>query len=296
MAIFEGAGVAIVTPMKENNEVNYEKLEELIDYQVNNGTDCIIIAGTTGESSTLSTEEHQKVIQSAVEFTKHRIPVVAGTGSNSTAEAIHLTAEAKKAGVDGVLLVTPYYNKATQPGLIKHYSMIAEAVDIPMILYNVPSRTGCNLLPETVATLVKTQKNIVGLKEATGNLAQASKTMSLTDGKLDLYSGEDGLVLPLMSIGAKGVISVWSNVAPQKVHDMCASYFAGDIETARKLQFEALPLIDALFSEVNPIPVKKALNLMGMNVGSLRAPLCEMSEENAAKLAEAMKAYGLKLA
>lgn len=296
MAIFEGAGVAIVTPMKENNEVNYEKLEELIDYQVNNGTDCIIIAGTTGESSTLSTEEHQKVIQSAVEFTKHRIPVVAGTGSNSTAEAIHLTAEAKKAGVDGVLLVTPYYNKATQPGLIKHYSMIAEAVDIPMILYNVPGRTGCNLLPETVATLVKTQKNIVGLKEATGNLAQASKTMSLTDGKLDLYSGEDGLVLPLMSIGAKGVISVWSNVAPQKVHDMCASYFAGDIETARKLQFEALPLIDALFSEVNPIPVKKALNLMGMNVGSLRAPLCEMSEENAAKLAEAMKAYGLKLA
>ncbi len=296
MAIFEGAGVAIVTPMKENNEVNYQKLEELIDYQVNNGTDCIIIAGTTGESSTLSTEEHQKVIQSAVEFTRHRIPVVAGTGSNSTAEAIHLTAEAKKAGVDGVLLVTPYYNKATQPGLIKHYSMIAEAVDIPMILYNVPSRTGCNLLPETVATLVKTQENIVGLKEATGNLAQASKTMSLTDGKLDLYSGEDGLVLPLMSIGAKGVISVWSNVAPQKVHDMCASYFAGDIETARKLQFEALPLIDALFSEVNPIPVKKALNLMGMNVGSLRAPLCDMSEENAAKLAEAMKAYGLKLA
>ena len=296
MAIFEGAGVAIVTPMKENNEVNYEKLEELIDYQVNNGTDCIIIAGTTGESSTLSTEEHQKVIQSAVEFTRHRIPGVAGTGSNSTAEAIHLTEEAKKAGVDGVLLVTPYYNKATQPGLIRHYSMIAEAVDIPMILYNVPGRTGCNLLPETVATLVKTQKNIVGLKEATGNLAQASKTMSLTDGKLDLYSGEDGLVLPLMSIGAKGVISVWSNVAPQKVHDMCASYFAGDIETARKLQNEALPLIDALFSEVNPIPVKKALNLMGMDVGSLRAPLCEMSEENAAKLAEAMKAYGLKLA
>ena len=293
MAIFEGAGVAIVTPMKENNEVNYEKLEELIDYQVNNGTDCIIIAGTTGESSTLSTEEHQKVIQSAVEFTKHRIPVVAGTGSNSTAEAIHLTAEAKKAGVDGVLLVTPYYNKATQPGLIKHYSMIAEAVDIPMILYNVPSRTGCNLLPETVATLVKTQKNIVGLKEATGNLAQASKTMSLTDGKLDLYSGEDGLVLPLMSIGAKGVISVWSNVAPQKVHDMCASYFAGDIETARKLQFEALPLIDALFSEVNPIPVKKAMQLKGMCTGTLRMPLTEMEEADAARLEREMKKFGV---
>lgn len=296
MSIFKGAGVAIVTPMKDNFEVNYEKLEELIDEQVNQGTDCIVIAGTTGESSTLSMEEHHKVIKAAVDFTKHRIPVVAGTGSNSTAEAIQLTREAKEAGVDGVLLVTPYYNKATQPGLINHYSMIAEAVDVPMILYNVPGRTGCNLLPETVATLVKTQKNIVGLKEATGNVAQAAKTMNLTDGKLDLYSGEDALVLPLLSLGGSGVISVWSNVAPKQVHDLCASYFAGDIETARKIQFDALELIDALFSEVNPIPVKKAMNLMGMNVGSLRAPLCEMSEANAVKLAEAMKAYGLKLA
>lgn len=296
MSIFKGAGVAIVTPMKDNFEVNYEKLEELIDEQVNQGTDCIVIAGTTGESSTLSMEEHHKVIKAAVDFTKHRIPVVAGTGSNSTAEAIQLTREAKEAGVDGVLLVTPYYNKATQPGLINHYSMIAEAVDVPMILYNVPGRTGCNLLPETVATLVKTQKNIVGLKEATGNVAQAAKTMSLTDGKLDLYSGEDALVLPLLSLGGSGVISVWSNVAPKQVHDLYASYFAGDIETARKIQFDALELIDALFSEVNPIPVKKAMNLMGMNVGSLRAPLCEMSEANAVKLAEAMKAYGLKLA
>jgi 4-hydroxy-tetrahydrodipicolinate synthase len=174
--------------------------------------------------------------------------------------------------------------------------MIAEAVDVPMILYNVPGRTGCNLLPETVATLVKTQKNIVGLKEATGNVAQASKTMSLTDGKLDLYSGEDGLVLPLLSLGGSGVISVWSNIAPKQVHDLCASYFNGDIETARRLQFDALSLIDALFSEVNPIPVKKAMNLMGMNVGSLRAPLCEMSDTNAVKLAAAMKEYGLKLA
>ena len=296
MSIFKGAGVAIVTPMKDNFEVNYEKLEELIDEQVNQGTDCIVIAGTTGESSTLSMEEHHKVIKAAVDFTKHRIPVVAGTGSNSTAEAIQLTREAKEAGVDGVLLVTPYYNKATQPGLINHYSMIAEAVDVPMILYNVPGRTGCNLLPETVATLVKTQKNIVGLKEATGNVAQAAKTMNLTDGKLDLYSGEDALVLPLLSLGGSGVISVWSNVAPKQVHDLCASYFAGDIETARKIQFDALELVDALFSEVNPIPVKKAMNLMGMNVGSLRAPLCEMSEANAVKLAEAMKAYGLKLA
>lgn len=296
MAIFTGAGVAIVTPMKDNLEVDYEKLEELIDFQIDNGTDAIIIAGTTGESSTLSMEEHHEVIKAAVKFVKGRVPVVAGTGSNCTATAIQLTEEAKEAGVDGALIVTPYYNKATQKGLIAHYSQIAEAVDLPIILYNVPGRTGCNLLPETVAELVKTQKNVVGLKEATGNLAQASKTMSLTDGKLDLYSGEDGLVVPLMSIGAKGVISVWSNVAPKQVHDMCASFLAGDIETARRMQFEALPLIDALFSEVNPIPVKKAMNLMGMQVGSLRAPLCEMSEGNAAKLAEVMKAYGLKLA
>ncbi len=295
MAIFKGAGVAIVTPMKDNYEVNYEKLEELINFQIDNGTDCIIIAGTTGESSTLSMEEHHRVIKAAVEFTKNRVPVVAGTGSNCTATAVQLTEEAKEAGVDGALIVTPYYNKATQKGLIAHYSRIAQAVDLPIILYNVPGRTGCNLLPETVAELVKTQKNVVGLKEATGNIAQASKTMSLTDGKLDLYSGEDGIVVPLMAIGAIGVISVWSNIAPKNVHDMCEAFFRGDIQTARRLQFEALPLIDALFSEVNPIPVKKALNLMGMNAGTLRAPLSDMTEENAAKLAKAMEAYGLKL-
>lgn len=296
MSIFKGAGVAIVTPMKENLEVNYEKLEELIDFQVEQGTDCIVITGTTGESSTLTMEEHHKVIKAAVEFTRHRIPVVAGTGSNCTADAIELTREAKASGVDGVLLVTPYYNKATQAGLVNHYSMIAEAVDIPMILYNVPGRTGCNLLPETVATLVKTQKNIVGLKEATGNVAQAAKTMSLVDGNLDLYSGEDALVLPLLSLGGAGVISVWSNVAPAQVHNLCESYFNGDVEKARQIQLDALALIDALFCEVNPIPVKKAMNLMGMDVGSLRAPLCEMSEANAVKLAAAMKEYGLKLA
>ena len=281
--------------MKDNYEVNYEKLEELINFQIDNGTDCIIIAGTTGESSTLSMEEHHRVIKAAVEFTKNRVPVVAGTGSNCTATAVQLTEEAKEAGVDGALIVTPYYNKATQKGLIAHYSRIAQAVDLPIILYNVPGRTGCNLLPETVAELVKTQKNVVGLKEATGNIAQASKTMSLTDGKLDLYSGEDGIVVPLMAIGAIGVISVWSNIAPKNVHDMCEAFFRGDIQTARRLQFEALPLIDALFSEVNPIPVKKALNLMGMNAGTLRAPLSDMTEENAAKLAKAMEAYGLKL-
>jgi 4-hydroxy-tetrahydrodipicolinate synthase len=293
VAIFKGAGVAIVTPMKDNYEVNYEKLEELINQQIDGGTDAIIIAGTTGESATLSMEEHRDVIRAAIEFTKHRIPVVAGTGSNSTQTAIQLSQEAEEAGADGLLIVTPYYNKATQAGLIRHYSAVADSVKCPIIMYNVPGRTGCNLLPETVATLVKTKENIVGLKEATGNMAQAARTLSLTDGNLDVYSGEDALVVPLMSLGAIGVISVWSNVAPAKVHRMCDSFFKGDIETARKLQLEAIPLIDALFSEVNPIPVKTALNLMGMEVGPLRGPLCEMGEENAKKMAEIMKAYGV---
>lgn len=293
MAIFKGAGVAIVTPMKDNQDVNYDKLEEMINEQIAAGTDAIVIAGTTGESSTLTMEEHRDVIKAAVEFTKHRIPVVAGTGSNCTRTAIQLSQEAEEVGVDGLLIVTPYYNKATQQGLIGHYSQIADNTKCPIIMYNVPGRTGCNLLPETVAELFKTKENIVGLKEATGNMAQASKTMQLTDGKIDMYSGEDGLVVPLMSIGAVGVISVWSNVAPAKVHQMCDSFFKGDLETARKIQMEALPLVDALFSEVNPIPVKKALNLMGKGVGPLRSPLCEMGEANAAKLAEVMKAYGI---
>lgn len=293
MAIFKGAGVAIVTPMKDNQDVNYDKLEELINQQIDAGTDAIVIAGTTGESSTLTMEEHRDVIKAAVEFTKHRVPVVAGTGSNCTRTAIQLSQEAEEDGVDGLLIVTPYYNKATQAGLISHYSQIADSTKCPIIMYNVPGRTGCNLLPETVATLFAAKENIVGLKEATGNMAQASKTMALTDGKIDMYSGEDGLVVPLLSIGAVGVISVWSNVAPAKVHQMCDSFFKGDIETARKIQLEGLPLVDALFSEVNPMPVKKALNLMGMEVGPLRSPLCEMGETNAAKLAEVMKNYGL---
>ena len=293
MAIFKGAGVAIVTPMKNNEEVNYEKLEELINWQIDQETDAIIIAGTTGESSTLTMEEHAEVIKAAVEFTKHRVPVVAGTGSNCTRTAIQLSQEAEEFGADGLLIVTPYYNKATQAGLVKHYTQIAQNTKCPIILYNVPGRTGCNLLPETVATLVKNNSNIVGLKEATGNVAQASKTMLLTDGKIDLYSGEDGIVLPLLSIGGKGVISVWSNVAPKQVHDMCDSFFKGDLATAQRLQREALPLIDALFSEVNPIPVKEALNLMGKEVGPVRSPLCEMAEKTKAQLAEAMRAYGI---
>lgn len=293
MAIFKGAGVAIVTPMKNNEDVNYDKLEEIINWQIDEGTDSVIIAGTTGEASTLTMEEHRNVIKAAVEFTKHRVPVIAGTGSNCTRTAIQLSQEAEEDGADGLLIVTPYYNKATQAGLVKHYSQIAEATKLPIIMYNVPGRTGCNLLPETVAALFNAKENIVGLKEATGNMAQASQTMYLTDGKLDMYSGEDGLVLPMMAIGGIGVISVWSNVAPKKVHDMCEAFFKGDMETAMKLQREALPLVDALFSEVNPIPVKTAMNAMGLEVGPLRAPLCEMGDANKAKLIEVMKYYGI---
>ena len=292
MAIFKGAGVAIVTPMKENFEVNYEKLEEVIDQQIAGGTDAIVIAGTTGEASTMTEKEHIDVIRACVEFTKHRVPV-AGSGSNCTRTAVSLSQEAQEAGADGLLVVTPYYNKATQPGLIAHYTQIAESVKLPIIMYNVPGRTGCNLLPETVAALFKNVENIVGLKEATGNVAQASKTMDLTDGKLEMYSGEDGLILPLMAIGALGVISVWSNVAPGDVHQLCQSFFDGDLETARRIQRKSLRLVDALFSEVNPIPVKEAMNRMGMDVGPLRAPLCAMSEANKAKLEAVMKEYGI---
>ncbi|MCR5272335.1 MAG: 4-hydroxy-tetrahydrodipicolinate synthase [Lachnospiraceae bacterium] len=293
MAIFKGAGVAIVTPMKNNEEVNYDKLEEIINMQIDGGTDCIVIAGTTGESACLSMEEHKEVIEAAIKFTNHRVPVVAGTGSNCTATAVQLSKEAEEAGADGLLLVSPYYNKATQSGLIAHYSKVAREVKTPIILYNVPGRTGCNILPETVAYLVKNEPNIVALKEATGNLAQASKTMNLCDGKLDLYSGEDGLVLPLMSIGGIGVISVWSNIAPTDVHNLCQSFFDGDLERARQIQMKGLPLIDALFSEVNPIPVKTAMNMMGMEVGPLRLPLSAMGEAAKAKLREEMVTYGL---
>lgn len=293
MSIFEGAGVALVTPMNQDGSVNYEKLEELIEDQIKGGTDAIIIAGTTGESATLSMEEHHEVIKAAVRFAKHRIPVVAGTGSNETNTAIQLTKEAEEAGAEAALLVTPYYNKATQRGLIAHYSRIADETKLPMILYSVPSRTGVNITAETVAELFKTKSNIVGLKDATGNFEQAERTMNLTDGKLELYSGDDGLILPLLAIGAIGVISVWSNVAPKDVHELVRSFLDGDIETARRLQFKGLDLVKALFSEVSPGPVKAAMNMMGMNVGPLRLPLVEMEEKNKEALKKVMEVYGL---
>ncbi|MBR1634828.1 MAG: 4-hydroxy-tetrahydrodipicolinate synthase [Lachnospiraceae bacterium] len=291
--LFRGAGVAIITPMKDNGDVNYDKLEELVEFHIKGGTDSIIVCGTTGESATLTMEEHRNVIAQTVKFAKGRIPVIAGAGSNATATAIQHAQEAEADGADGLLIVTPYYNKATQGGLIRHYSTIADSTKLPIIVYSVPSRTGTNVLPETMATLFKEKENIVGLKEATGNMAQASKTMYLTDGKLDMYSGEDGLVVPLMAIGAIGVISVISNIAPQETHDMCQAFLNGDLEKARQMQMKSLPLVDALFSEVNPIPVKKAMNLMGMEVGPLRAPLYEMTEENTKKLEAEMKKFGL---
>ena len=286
-------GVALITPFKSDGSVDYNALVRLVEYQVQNGVDFLCVLGTTAETPTLTEEEKRQIKKVVIERVNGRVPILLGISSNCTQTVLNTLKNEDFTGVDAVLVAVPYYNKPSQEGIYQHYKAIAEATDLPVVLYNVPGRTGCNLLPETVAELVRTKSNLVGLKEATGNLAQASKTMALTHGKLDLYSGEDGLVVPLMSIGAVGVISVWSNVAPGKVHAMCESFFKGDIKTARKLQLEALPLVDALFSEVNPIPVKKALNLMGMEVGPLRSPLCEMSEANAKKLAEVMKNYGI---
>lgn len=293
MAIFTGAGVAIVTPMKDNGEVNYEKFAALIEDQIKNHTDAIVVCGTTGEASTLSHEEHLDVIRYCVKQVAGRIPVVAGTGSNSTETAIYLSQEAEKAGADGVLLVTPYYNKATQKGLIAHFTAIANAIKIPVILYNIPGRTGVNMQPETIVSLCKNVPNIVGVKDATGNLAQVTKMMKLADGCVDLYSGEDGLIVPILSIGGKGVISVLSNVAPQQTHDICDKFFKGDVAGSCAEQFRALDLIDALFCEVNPIPVKAALNMQGMEAGSLRMPLTEMEDVNKDRLEKAMKEYGV---
>lgn len=293
MSIFKGAGVAIVTPFYENGEVNYEQFGKNIDWQIENGTDAIIVCGTTGEASTLSHEEHIDVIRYCVERVAKRVPVIAGTGSNSTETAIYLSTEAEKAGADALLLVTPYYNKATQKGLYRHFGDTAKAVKLPIILYNVPSRTGCNIQPETAVSLAKDFENIVGIKEASGDISQVAKLAYLADGCIDIYSGNDDQITPILSLGGIGVISVLSNVAPKQTHDIVASYLNGDVETSRKMQLEAFPLIKALFSEVNPIPVKKAMNLMGQNAGPLRLPLTEMEEANAAKLEAEMKKYGI---
>ena len=297
MAIFKGSGVAIITPMHEDGSVNYEKLEEILEFQIANSTDAVIICGTTGESSTMTHGEHLKTIKFAVDKVAKRVPVIAGTGSNCTETAIMMSKEAASYGVDALLVVTPYYNKATQKGLIAHYTAIANAVpETPIIMYNVPSRTGCNLQPATVAALVKNVKNIVGIKAASGDLSQIAKMMSMAGEDLELYSGNDDQILPIRSLGGLGVISVLSNVAPKQTHDIVMKFMEGDTREAARLQLEAIPLINALFCEVNPIPVKTAMNMMGMEVGPLRMPLCEMEESNKETLAKAMKDYGLKLA
>lgn len=294
MAIFKGAGVAITTPFKENKEVDYDLFTKQIETQIAGGTDAIIVCGTTGEASTLTHEEHLDVIRHCVKVVNKRIPVVAGTGSNCTETAVYLSQEGQKAGADGLLVVTPYYNKATQKGLYEHFKIVAESVDIPIILYNIPGRTGgVNILPETVVRLCTEVENIVGVKDATGNISQVAKLMSLANGKVDLYSGNDDQILPLLSLGGIGVISVLSNVAPRQTHELCAKFFAGDVEESRRIQLDAIPLIDALFCEVNPIPVKKALELQGADRGILRRPLTEMEEEHAAVLKQAMKDFGI---
>ncbi|HIY01540.1 MAG TPA: 4-hydroxy-tetrahydrodipicolinate synthase [Candidatus Blautia faecipullorum] len=297
MAIFKGAGVAIVTPMHDDGSVNYEKLGELIEFQIANSTDAIIICGTTGESSTMTHGEHLKAIKYTIDKVAKRIPVIAGTGSNCTETAIMLSKEAVSYGADALLIVTPYYNKATQKGLIAHYTAIANAVpETPIIMYNVPSRTGCNIQPATVAALVKNVKNIVGLKAASGDLSQIAKTVALAGEDLELYSGNDDQTLPILSLGGIGVISVLSNIAPRETHDMVMKFLDGDIKGAAKIQIDSIPLVSALFCEVNPIPAKAALNLMGMNVGPLRMPLSEMEDSNKEILAKAMKDFGIKLA
>ncbi len=294
MSIFTGAAVAIVTPFNDKKEVNYEEFGRQIELQIEGGTDAIVVCGTTGEASTLTHEEHLDVIRYCIKAVGGRIPVVAGTGSNCTETAIYLSREAEEAGADGLLIVTPYYNKATQKGLYEHYKLIADSVKLPILLYNIPGRTGgVNILPETVVRLCTETENIVGVKDATGNISQVAKLMSLAGGKVDLYSGNDDQIVPLLSLGGKGVISVLSNIAPRQTHDICAKFFAGDVEGSREIQLKAIELIDALFCEVNPIPVKKAMNLMGLNAGPLRRPLTEMEDANAVKLEKAMKDFGI---
>lgn len=295
MSIFTGSGVAIVTPFSPDGSVNYDKLDELIEYHIDHKTDAIIICGTTGESSTLTEEEHMECIKFTIQQVKKRVPVIAGTGSNATFTTIEMSREAVEYGADALLLVTPYYNKATQKGLVAHYRAVADEAKAPIILYSVASRTGLNIAPETAAELAKID-NIVAIKEASGNISQIAKIMQLTDGKLDLYSGNDDQIVPLLSLGGKGVISVLANIAPEYTHDICRKFFDGDLKGSLKMLLDALPLIDKLFCEVNPIPVKTAMNLLGKEVGGLRMPLSPMEEAHKQALAEEMKKFGMKLA
>ncbi|MCD8381087.1 MAG: 4-hydroxy-tetrahydrodipicolinate synthase [Lachnospiraceae bacterium] len=294
MSIFKGAGVAIITPFHEDGSVDYESFADLIEFQIANGTDAIIVCGTTGESSTLSHEEHLEVVGFCIRQVAGRIPVVAGTGSNCTETAVYLSQEAEKMGADGVLLVSPYYNKATQNGLYTHFKTIADSIHIPVILYNIQGRTGVNIAPATIARLFHDVDNIVAVKEASGNISQVAHIAQLTDGQMDIYSGNDDQIVPILSLGGKGVISVLSNIAPKQTHDICQLYFDGKVEESAKEQLRALPLIDALFSEVNPIPVKSAASFIGFGKNVLRLPLTVMEEEHQACLKKAMTEYGIE--
>ncbi|MBC8611513.1 4-hydroxy-tetrahydrodipicolinate synthase [Massilimaliae timonensis] len=290
--IFTGAGVAIITPMNPDMSVNFDKLKEIIDFQIENGTDAIIICGTTGEGSTLSDAEHREAIKCAIEHTAKRVPVIAGTGSNDTAYAISLSKEAEQLGADGLLLVTPYYNKTSQRGLIEHYKRIAASVSLPIILYSVQSRTGVNIAPETCYELSKIE-NIVAVKEASGNISQVAKIRELCGDELDVYSGNDDQIVPIMSLGGIGVISVLSNIMPKETHDICQLYLDGKVKESADLQLKLLDVANKLFLDVNPIPVKEAMNLMGMEVGECRLPLIRMDDASVAVLKEALQNVGL---
>ena len=292
--VFEGAGIALITPFREDGSVNYEKLKELLEDQIANKTDAIIICGTTGEPSTLTIEEHLDVIEATVKHVNKRIPVIAGSGSNCTQTAVYLSTEAEKRGADGLLVVSPYYNKATQKGLIKHFSTVAASVKIPIILYNIPGRTGVIIQPETISYLVRNVENIVGVKEASGDMSAIAKMFHLCqDIDIAVYSGNDDQIIPIMSLGGVGVISVLSHVAPRQTHEMCRAMLDGDVKKAAKMQLDALDVINNLFTEVNPIPVKAAMNMQGKDVGGLRLPLTYMEEEHQKALEKSMREYGI---
>lgn len=293
MSIFTGSAVAIITPFKNGGEVDYESFANIIEFQIANKTDAIVVCGTTGEASCLSHEEHLDVIGFCVKQVAGRVPVIAGTGSNCTETAIYLTKEADALGADAMLVVTPYYNKATQNGLVAHFTAVADATKKPIILYNVPSRTGCKMTPATIATLYKTVDNIVAVKEATGDISVATEIAALTDGKMDIYSGNDDMIVPILSIGGKGVISVLSHVIPYEVHEMVASYLRGETDKARDLQVKYFRLAKDLFLEVNPIPVKAATCMMGQCDGSVRMPLSIMEPQNQTILRAEMERMGV---
>ena len=293
--IFKGSAVALVTPFDENGNVNFDKIKELVDFQIENGTDAIVACGTTGEASTMNDEEHLAAIKAIIDAADKRVPVIAGTGGNDTAHSIYLSQEAEKLGADALLIITPYYNKANKSGLRKHFVSIANSVKLPIILYNVPSRTKVNIPPALVADLARNVDNIVALKEACGDLAQVAEVCRLVPDDFAVYSGNDDSILPLLSLGGSGVISVLANVCPRETHDLVVKFFEGDIEGSRKLQLGMKPLIDALFIEVNPVPVKTAVNLLGFNVGDLRLPLAEMEEEDLEVLKRELVNWGLKI-